>query len=107
MDAILDHYWTPGARAGVFFVSFTYLFGVLGTNFGANSIPFGADLNGLFPRYMTIKRGQVICAVLGVAVVPWKLLASAQAFLSFLGSYNIFMAPLCAVSCVSLLLERF
>ncbi|KAH7034603.1 NCS1 nucleoside transporter [Microdochium trichocladiopsis] len=97
LDAILDHYWTPAARAGVFFVSFTFLFGVLGTNFGANSIPFGADLNGLFPRYMTIKRGQVLCAVLGIAVVPWKLLANAQAFLSFLGSYNIFMAPLCAV----------
>lgn len=88
-------------------MSFTYLFGVLGTNFGSNSIPFGADLNGLFPRYMTIKRGQVICAVLGVAVVPWKLLASAQAFLSFLGSYNIFMAPLCAVSCVSSPLDSF
>ncbi|KAH9894668.1 amidase signature domain-containing protein [Xylariomycetidae sp. FL2044] len=97
LDAILDHYWTPGARAGVFFVSFTYLFGVFGSNFGANSIPFGADLTGLSPRYMTIKRGQVLCAILGVAVVPWKLLANASAFISFLGSYNIFMAPLCAI----------
>lgn len=47
---------------------------------------------------MTIRRGQILCAVLGIAIVPWELLANAEKFLSFLGSYNIFMAPLCAVS---------
>ncbi|KAK6834346.1 hypothetical protein PG987_009040 [Apiospora arundinis] len=97
LDAILDHYWGPAARGGVFLVSLSFLVAVIATNFGSNSIPFGADLTGLFPRYMTIKRGQVLCAILGVAVVPWELLASAQAFLSFLGSYNIFMAPLCGI----------
>ncbi|KAK7953681.1 uracil permease [Apiospora saccharicola] len=95
LDAILDHYWGPAARGGVFLVSLSFLLAVIATNFGSNSIPFGADLTGLFPKYMTIKRGQVLCAILGVAVVPWELLASAQAFLSFLGSYDIFMAPLC------------
>lgn len=78
-------------------MSLSFLVAVIATNFGSNSIPFGADLTGLFPRYMTIKRGQVLCAILGVAVVPWELLASAQEFLSFLGSYNIFMAPLCGI----------
>lgn len=97
LGAILDHYWTPGARAGVFFVGLAFLLGVFATNFGANSIPFGSDMTGLFPKFLTIRRGQVLCAILGIAVVPWKLIASAAAFLSFLGSYNIFMAPLVAV----------
>lgn len=97
LDAILDHYWTAAARAGVFFVGFSFLLATLATNFGANSVPFGADSTGLFPKFLTIRRGQILCAVLGVCVVPWDLLASASAFLSFLGSYNIFMAPLCAV----------
>ncbi|KAM0327153.1 hypothetical protein ACHAQA_006284 [Verticillium albo-atrum] len=97
LGAILDHNWTPGARAAVFFVALAFLLGVFATNFGANSIPFGADMTGLFPKWLTIKRGQVLCAILGVVVMPWKLIASAGAFLSFLGSYNIFMAPLCAV----------
>ena len=97
LDAILDHHWTPAARAGVFFVGLAFLLGVFATNFAANSIPFGADMTGLFPRWLTIKRGQVLCSILGIAVVPWKLVANAEAFLSFLGSYNIFMAPLCAV----------
>ncbi|KAJ4424436.1 hypothetical protein N0V82_000958 [Gnomoniopsis sp. IMI 355080] len=97
LDAILDHYWTGAGRAGVFFVSASFLLATFATNFGANSVPFGADSTGLFPKYLTIRRGQILCAVLGVCVLPWELLASASAFLSFLGSYNIFMAPLCAV----------
>lgn len=100
-DAILDHNWNATARFGIFLVSFSYLFSVFGTNLGANSIPFGADMTGLFPRYLTIRRGQVLCALLGVALVPWKLIATAQTFITFLGSYNIFMAPLCAVSYIS------
>ncbi|KAL4746366.1 hypothetical protein BDW72DRAFT_210510 [Aspergillus terricola var. indicus] len=97
LSAILDHEWTPGSRCAVWIVAFSFLISQFGTNFGGNSIPFGADMTGLFPRFLTIRRGQVLCAVLGVCVVPWKLLASAGAFLSFLGSYNIFMAPLCAI----------
>ncbi|GJC77337.1 allantoin permease [Colletotrichum liriopes] len=97
LDAILDHYWTPAARAGVFFVSLSFILSVLATNFGANSLPFGADMTGLFPKYLTIRRGQIVCAILGIVVLPWKLIANASAFLSFLGSYNIFMAPLCAI----------
>ncbi|TEA22039.1 Allantoin permease [Colletotrichum sidae] len=106
LEAILDHHWTPAGRAGVFLVAFSFVLSQFATNFGANSIPFGADMTGLFPRYLTIRRGQIVCAILGVAVVPWKLIANASAFLSFLGSYNIFMAPLCAIIIFDYLLVR-
>ncbi|KAL2416450.1 Allantoin permease [Exophiala dermatitidis] len=106
LSAILDHHWTPGARAGVFFVGLAFLLGVFATNFGANSIPFGSDMTGLFPKFLTIRRGQIVCSILGIVVMPWKLIASASAFLSFLGSYNIFMAPLCAVIIVDYWLVR-
>lgn len=76
------------------------------TNFAANSTPFGADMTGLFPKWLTIRRGQALCAILGVVVQPWQLMANAQAFLSFLGSYNIFMAPLCGVILVDYFLIR-
>lgn len=82
----------------MFLVSFTYLLSVFGMNVGANSIPFGADMNGLLPKILTIRRGQVLCAVLSVCFVPWELIATAQKFITFLGSYNIFMAPICGVS---------
>jgi NCS1 family nucleobase:cation symporter-1 len=78
LDAILDH-----ARAGIFFVALAFMFGVFATNFGANSIPFGADMTGLFPKVLTIRRGQVLCAILGVVVQPWQLMANASAFLRY------------------------
>ncbi|EMC93885.1 hypothetical protein BAUCODRAFT_93813 [Baudoinia panamericana UAMH 10762] len=97
LNAILDHHWNATARTGVWFVAASFMLAAFASNFGANSVPFGADCTGLFPRWMTIRRGQILCAVLGVAIVPWELLANATKFISFLGSYNIFMAPLCAV----------
>ncbi|KAJ5058740.1 amidase signature domain-containing protein [Bipolaris maydis] len=105
-DAILDHHFGAGARAAIFFASLAFYFGVFATNFGANSIPFGSDMTGLFPKWLTIRRGQILCALLGIAVQPWQLMANASAFLSFLGSYNIFMAPLCAVLIVDYFIVR-
>ncbi|KAH8909658.1 NCS1 nucleoside transporter [Coniochaeta sp. PMI_546] len=106
LAAILDHHWNAGARTAVFLVSLSFLFSAMAVNFGANSIPFGADMTGLFPRYLSIRRGQVLCAILGICVVPWELIASAASFLSFLGSYNIFMAPLCAIILVDYAFAR-
>ena len=88
----------------------------------------GADVTGLVPKLFTIVRGQICCGVLSLAIVPWKLLsktlfyillfslfickyqtltqltlsaASGSAFLIFLGSYNCFISPICAVSKLS------
>ncbi|KAG9200117.1 hypothetical protein G6514_007594 [Epicoccum nigrum] len=105
-DAILDHHFGAGARAGIFFAALAFYLGVFATNFGANSIPFGSDMTGLFPKWLTIRRGQVLCAILGVVVQPWQLMANATAFLSFLGSYSIFMAPLCAVIIIDYFIAR-
>jgi NCS1 family nucleobase:cation symporter-1 len=95
-DAILDEYWTPGARAGMVFASLGMMLAVLITNAGSNSLPVGADLTGIFPRWLTIVRGQIICAVLAPLLVPWKIIASATSFLTFLGSYTVFLMPICA-----------
>jgi NCS1 family nucleobase:cation symporter-1 len=80
-EAILDHYFGAGARAGVFFAALAFYLGVFATNFGSNSIPFGSDMTGLAPKWLTIRRGQVLCAILGVVVQPWHLMADAEAFL--------------------------
>ena len=80
-DAILDHHFGAGARAAIFFAGLAFFFGVFATNFGANSIPFGSDMTGLFPKWLTIRRGQILCALLGIVVQPWQLMANATAFL--------------------------
>ena len=50
----------------------------------------------MFPRWMTIRRGQILCTILGIAIVPWKLLNSAQAFLTFLSGYGYWLTPIAA-----------
>jgi NCS1 family nucleobase:cation symporter-1 len=66
----------------------------LAINIASNCLPFGSDLSALFPRWMTIRRGQVLCTILGVCIVPWKLVNSAKAFISFVSGYGYFLAPI-------------
>jgi len=107
MDAILTRYWSGTTRFAIFLASFAWSFTILGTNIAANMIPFGADATMLMPRYITIPRGQVIVALLAFAVVPWKILASAQTFTTFLAGYGLFMSSTVAVMiCDYFLLTR-
>ncbi|KAG2733907.1 hypothetical protein G9P44_003432 [Scheffersomyces stipitis] len=94
MNAILDHSWNAGARTGVFFVAVSFGIGTAGTNIFGNSIPFACDITGLLPKYFTILRGQIVVAILAWAIVPWKFLTDAAKFLTFLGSYSIFVGPI-------------
>lgn len=41
LNAILDRFWGPSARAGCFFAALGFTLSVLGVNIGCNSIPFG------------------------------------------------------------------
>lgn len=92
----------------------------LGINIAANSISAANDLVAICPKYINIRRGQLLAAVIGSwAFVPvgldadkvddvseqtlltqrsqWKILASAAGFLSFLGGYTIFLGPMTAI----------
>ncbi|KAF9067601.1 NCS1 nucleoside transporter [Rhodocollybia butyracea] len=97
LGLVLDHNWNAGARTLCFFMALAFSAATALTNISANSIPFAADITGLAPRWMTIRRGQVLCAILGLAITPWNFLQNAQQFLTFLGSYNMFMGSLLAV----------
>lgn len=120
-DAILTKYWGPGARAGIFFACFVSLhlltldnisttnqkpnvqgmvLAILATNAGTNSLPAGADMSGLLPRYISIVRGQIICGLLGPLFFPWKIIANASSFLTFLSSYTVFLMPICGIMVV-------
>jgi len=70
---LIDH-WDN--RAAAFFVSFSFALATLGTNISANSLSAGNDMSALCPRYINIRRGQVICAIIGGWVLcPWEILA--------------------------------
>lgn len=97
LSAILDRYWTPASRFAVFLAAACWSISILGTNIAANMIPFGADSSLLFPKYINIPRGQYIVEFLAFAICPWKILASASVFTTFLSGYGIFMASVAAI----------
>ena len=97
LDAILTRHWTAGARTGVALCAGGWAISILGTNIAANMIPFGSDSTMLFPRYITIPRGQFIVQCLAFAICPWKILTSASVFTTFLAGYGLFMASVVAV----------
>ncbi|KAM0746115.1 hypothetical protein T439DRAFT_330088 [Meredithblackwellia eburnea MCA 4105] len=91
---------SKGGRAAAFFCAFAWAIGNMTTNITANSISSANDMTTLFPKWMNIFRGQMFAVFIGVwAFVPWKVLATAGSFISFMGSYAIVLAPIAAILC--------
>ncbi|KAJ5824785.1 Permease cytosine/purines uracil thiamine allantoin [Penicillium robsamsonii] len=92
---VLISYWPN--RACRFFGAASFTLAALGVNISANSLSAANDFTALAPRYINIRRGQLLCAVLSWCLVPWKILASAGNFLSFMSAYAIFLGPIAAI----------
>lgn len=98
---IINHWMDSGShggRAAAAFAAIGLLIVTLGINISANSISAANDLMSFCPRYINIRRGQLLAAVIGSWLfVPWKILASAARFLAFLGGYTIFLGPMTSI----------
>jgi NCS1 family nucleobase:cation symporter-1 len=110
---LLIDQWTN--RPAAFFAAFSFALATLGTNISANSLSAANDMTVLFPRFINIKRGQVICAFIGGwALCPWEILATSvafphkyisklimfvrvQGFLSFMNGYTVFLGPFAGI----------
>ncbi|PYH91152.1 NCS1 nucleoside transporter [Aspergillus ellipticus CBS 707.79] len=89
--------YTPGNRAACAFISLAFVYSTVFSAIFENSIPAGNDIAALLPRYITVKRGFFICAILSFAICPWYLLATASVFITFLSSYQIFLSAIAGV----------
>jgi len=100
-----DYLWNPAAifamwtnRAAVFFASASFAISIIGTNISANSISAAVDLMTLCPKYVNLRRGQIIAALIGGwAFVPWNILANAISFLNFMSGYTIWLGPITSI----------
>ncbi|KAH0839036.1 hypothetical protein AYO21_04634 [Fonsecaea monophora] len=98
LDIIAHWLDNPGGRAAAFFAALSWYIAQVGTNITANSISAANDLTVLCPKYINIKRGCVIAALVGGwVIVPWKILSSATTFLAFMGGYAVFLAPMAGI----------
>ncbi|QDS75857.1 hypothetical protein FKW77_001555 [Venturia effusa] len=98
---IIDNWMASGShggRAAAAFAAIGLIIVTLGINISANSISAANDLMAFLPKYINIRRGQLLAAFIGSwAFVPWKILASAAKFLAFLGGYTIFLGPMTGI----------
>ncbi|KAK9482824.1 permease for cytosine/purines, uracil, thiamine, allantoin-domain-containing protein [Lipomyces starkeyi] len=95
---LIDNWTSPGGRAAAFFCAFFFLISQIGVNIAANSISAANDLNCLFPRYINIRRGQIIVAFIGSwALTPWNILTGAPAFISFMSGYSVWLGPIAGI----------
>ncbi|KAL9628269.1 MAG: hypothetical protein Q9204_005995 [Flavoplaca sp. TL-2023a] len=86
-----------GERFGVFIIAAAFTLAQLGTNIAANSISAGTDMTALLPRYLNIRRGGYICAIVGLAMCPWNLLSSSNNFTTYLSAYSVFLSSIAGV----------
>src|SRR5580765_6302161 len=64
------------------------LLATLNVNIGANVVSPANDFSNLWPRRISFKIGGVITCFMGIAMMPWKLLANYDTFVvAWLGGY--------------------
>lgn len=84
-------------RFGVFVIAAAFVLAQLGTNIAANSVSAGTDLTALLPRFINIRRGSYICAIVGIAICPWNLLKDSNSFTTYLSAYSVFLSSIAGV----------
>lgn len=83
-----------GTRAACFFGGLALVVAQLGVNVSGNALAGGFDLAATVPKYINIRRGAYITAILSPIVNPWRLVNTATIFLIVLSSYSVFLAPM-------------
>ncbi|KAL6947192.1 hypothetical protein ACO0QE_002068 [Hanseniaspora vineae] len=96
LTRFLDHQ-TAGNKAGVFLIALAFCIAQLGTNIASNSISAGTDMTALLPKFINIRRGSYICAIISLAICPWNLMTSSSRFTTVLAAYATFLSSIAGV----------
>lgn len=89
--------YSPGLRAGSFFLGIAFASSQLSFNVLTNGFAGGMDLSGVAPKYINIKRGAVITALLSWVVQPWKFYNTSSIFLDVMSSFGVIVTPIIAI----------
>ena len=97
--------WDPVQLIGMFHqpvVAFMALIAVLvatlNVNIGANVVSPSNDFSNLYPRLISFSTGGLITGFLGLAMCPWKLLATPDAYIfGWLVGYSGLLGPVAGI----------
>jgi NCS1 family nucleobase:cation symporter-1 len=106
--------WNPIELIGAFhqpLVAFVALIAILiatlNVNIGANVVSPSNDFSNLYPRLISFRAGGLITGFLGLAMCPWKLLASPDAYIfGWLVGYSGLLGPVAGIMVADYFLIR-
>lgn len=97
--------WDPVDIIGKFtnpIALFIGFFGIivasLSVNIAANIVSPANDFSNLAPKKIGFKTGGLITGIIGILIMPWKLLADPSGYIfNWLGTYSAFLGPIAAI----------
>jgi len=106
--------WNPIELIGAFHqpvVAFVALIAILvatlNVNIGANVVSPSNDFSNLYPRLISFRTGGLITGFLGLAMCPWKLLATPDAYIfGWLVGYSGLLGPVAGIMVTDYFLIR-
>ena len=106
--------WSPIALLGRFhqpFVAFLALIALLvatlNVNIGANVVSPSNDFSNLAPRLISFRTGGMITGLLGLAMMPWKLMSSFGNYIfGWLVGYSALLGPVAGIMVADYFLIR-
>jgi len=105
--------WSPVELLGKFhqpLIAFlgliALLVATLNVNIGANVVGPSNDFSNLAPRFISFRTGGLITGVLGLAIMPWRLVASSHDYQHWLVSYSGLLGPAAGIMVADYFLVR-
>jgi NCS1 family nucleobase:cation symporter-1 len=96
--------WSPITLLGqfhqpliAFLALISILIATLNVNIGANVVSPSNDFSHLAPRLISFRTGGLITGCIGLAMMPWKLMASHTDYITWLVSYSGLLGPVAGI----------
>jgi NCS1 family nucleobase:cation symporter-1 len=96
--------WNPITLLGMFhqpFVAFLALISILiatlNVNIGANVVSPSNDFAHLSPRHISFRTGGLMTGCIGLAMMPWRIMASHTDYIQWLVSYSGLLGPVAGI----------
>jgi nucleobase:cation symporter-1, NCS1 family len=105
--------WSPVELLGRFhqpLVAFlgliALLVATLNVNIGANVVGPSNDFSNLSPKWISFRTGGLITGMLGLAIMPWRLVSSSHNYLGWLVDYSGLLGPVAGIMVADYFLVR-
>jgi allantoin permease len=75
----------------------TICFSTLSVNIVGNIIPAGFQLTALFPKKLNFRTGALVATIIGILIMPWKLMENPTSIFAFLNIVGGLLSPVIGI----------